>query len=108
MPKIKKSTSFCKRNIDKYTLVTLLLPSICHAIESGTAISIPFLNDLWATLTQNVLPIIFGIGIIGAFIADRHDSETGKRVLLGIAVLAVAVKVSIAFLTWVRTAFTGL
>jgi hypothetical protein len=105
MPKINKWLKPIKKLSKKCVLAILLLPNISYA--DGTAIEIPFLDDVWKTITQNVLPIIIGIGLLGAFFADRHDSETGKRVLLTIAVLAVAVKVTIVFLAWVRGSFAG-
>jgi len=81
--------------------ILFLIPSIANA----AVIDIPFLNDIWETMTKNVLPIVCGLGLIGAFIADRHDSETGKRVLLTVVGLVVAVKIVVAFIAWLRTAF---
>lgn len=92
-----KRLSFLK-NI-KYSTVLYAIPAIVNAQE---VIQIPFLDTIWATLTQYALPIIMGIGLLGAFIADRQDSETGKRIMLTVAGLALAFKIVIAFLAWVK------
>jgi hypothetical protein len=90
-----------KFNHLKYGISLSLLPTIANAQE---IIQIPFLDTIWATLTQYALPIIMGIGLIGAFIADRQDSETGKGILLTVAGLALAFKIVMAFLAWIKGA----
>ncbi len=97
-----KRVSF--KNI-KTSIALYAIPAIANAQE---IIQIPFLDSVWATLTQYVLPIIMGIGLLGAFIADRQDSETGKRIMLTVAGLAVAFKISIAFIAWVKGAGAGI
>ncbi len=91
--------------LKKISIATaMLLPAMAHAQQ---AIQIPFLDTIWATLTQYALPLIMGIGLLGAFIADRQDSETGKRIMLTVAGLALAFKIVMAFLAWVKSSGSG-
>ncbi|MFM2344792.1 MAG: hypothetical protein RLZZ210_1404 [Pseudomonadota bacterium] len=92
--------------IGNQLLSAILFYSLSKSANAA-AIKIPFLDDIWDTFTQIGLPILFGLGILGAFIADRHDSETGKRVLMSIAVSAIVLKVAIAFLAFARTSFSS-
>jgi|SRR5687767_15843172 len=104
MPKlIKKSMSTHQAN--KYIALCLLLFPI---VSNAAVIEIPFLDDIWDTFTKVVLPILIAVGLLGAFIADRQDSETAKRILLNVAVIAVALKVVIAFISWVRSLLAGI
>ncbi len=91
-----------------YKKLAIGILAIYPIAANSASIDMPFLNDIWSTLTQNVLPIIMGIGLLGAFIADRQDSETGKRIMLTVAGLAVALKIVLAFIAWVRTNLAGL
>ena len=59
-------------------------------------------------MKQNVLPVVMGLGLLGAFIADRHDNETAKRILLGVAGTAIAFKVVLAFIVWIKATSAGI
>lgn len=101
MPKDFKNMKTLKK------IISLLSIYGITTSANAEALNIPFLQTVWDTFTQVGLPILFGLGILGAFVADRHDSETGKRVLLTVAILAIAVKVTLAFLAWTKTSFAG-
>ena len=85
--------------------ILFALPAMAQAQE---VIKIPFLDTIWQTFTQYALPILMGLGLLGAFIADRQDNETGKRILLTVAFMAVAFKIVIAFLAWMKGASAGI
>jgi hypothetical protein len=83
----------------------MCVPMISFA--EGSEIHIALIDDMWATIKNYLIPICAGLAILGAFIADRYDSEMGKRGLIGVAVILLLVKVSVLAIAAIKTMLAG-